>query len=127
MEPAPRGAGGPRPLWFRRCRSFVVDRLEHVDPGAAPRRQDRTDDADHHGEYEEDDQLADRYPEDQPELAERGRDQRAEEQADRDPEHAPDRGGDRALVADHAAHLPAAGADRPQQPELAGWLVDREE
>ena len=50
-----------------------------------------------------------------------------EEHADADPERRADQGGDDALVPDHPADLPACHADRPEHPELARPLEDRED
>ena len=54
------------------------------------------------------------------------RDER-EEHADTDAERRADQRGDDALVPDHPPHLPAGHADRPQHPELARPLEDRED
>ena len=50
----------------------------------------------------------------------------SEEHADGDPERGADQRGDDALVPDHPPDLPAGHADRPQHPELAGALEDRQ-
>ena len=46
--------------------------------------------------------------------------------ADGDPERRADEGGDDALLPDHPPHLAAGHADRPQHPQLARALEDRE-
>ena len=74
------------------------------------------------GDDGERDQRADRDREAQPLAAQRRGGERGQEQPDGDAERGADQRGDHALVADHAAHLAAAHADRPQHPQLARAL-----
>ena len=107
-EPA-SGNHGPQLL--------VVQRLERVQLGRSPRREDRREDPhDDRGDGEDDDL---RRREGELEEVDLRDEDAGEDQPERDPDERADQRGDDALVADHPPRLPAGEPDRAQHPDLA--------
>ena len=110
----------------RRSPLLVRERRQHVEPRGPACRHDRGEDARQCRDDGEHDQRSGRDREGQALVGEHRRDDRCQSEPDRDAQARADQRRDDALVADHAAHLPARHADRAQRAELAGALERRE-
>src|SRR5919197_5278226 len=105
---------------------LVLQRVEHVEPRRPPRRHDRRHHPGDDRDDREDHERQHRHVEADALVREPLRHERRQEEPERQPEPSPDQRRDHALVPDHPPDLAARHPDRPQHPELARPLEDRE-